>query len=225
MKKALVFICALILFMPVYSKAETGRTDRDEILTSLKKGYEAQMSLSEQLRTKKEIDEVLSPYFTDDYKALFWDANVIEENGKYVTYGSDFAQFYIPYYEFSNSTEVVIDQDKAYVFEFFPANTEGPVGYEDHYEGLLLEKEKGTWKVSEYLYNQIPESILHKSAKMKSETISVNIPPAAKTEISGEAEAASIQFQIGMNPIATVFQYAAFLGSNHSYGFGDLFNN
>jgi hypothetical protein len=47
-----------------------------------------------------------------------------------------------------------------YVFENFPANTEGPVSYDKHYEGLLIRKIKGVWKIDQYLYNNIPTEIL-----------------------------------------------------------------
>ncbi|CEG26643.1 DUF3993 domain-containing protein [Bacillus sp. B-jedd] len=228
MKKAIMLICAFIMFLPIHSKAETANSGRDEIFAALRGGFDAQVSLSEEPRTKQEIKEILNPFFTDDYIGLFWEENVVEENGKYVTYGSDFAQYYIPFYNFSESTEVVQEGNKAYVFEFFPESTEGPVGYDSHYEGLLLTKEDGNWKVSRYLYNQIPESVLNKSAKQvktKKAAALKNLSSGEESELSGEAEAASLQFQMGMNPISSLFQYAAFLGSNDAGALENLLNS
>lgn len=228
MKKAIMLICVFIMFMPGYSKAETANSERDEIFSALKAGFEAQVSLSEEPRSKQEIKDILTPFFTEDYLKLFWEENVVEENGKYVTYGSDFAQYYIPFYNFSDATEVVKEGNKAYVFEFFPESADGPVGYESHYEGLLLIKEDGNWKVSKYLYNQIPESILKKSAKrvsLEGGAALKTLSSAEESELSGEAEAASLQFNIGLNPISNLFQYAAFLGSSDAGAIEDLFNS
>lgn len=228
MKKAIMLICAFILFLPIHSKAETANSGRDEIFTALREGFEAQLALSEEPRTKQEIKEILNPFFTNDYISLFWEENVVEENGKYLTYGSDFAQYYIPFYNFSESTEVIIEGNKAYVFEFFPASTEGPVGYDSHYEGLLLTKESGNWKVSRYLYNEIPESILSKSAKQintKKESAFKDLSSVEESELSGKAEAAALQFQMGMNPISSLFQYAAYLGSSDTSLLEDLLNS
>ena len=129
----------------------------------LQDAFQVQVSLSEKTRTKEEIKDLLTPYFTEDYQKLFWVENVFEEEGKFVTYGSDFALYYIPFFQYSDKTKMIISKEIIYVFEFFPANNDGPVGYEDHYEGILLKKENGGWKIDEFLYNNIPESILKKA--------------------------------------------------------------
>ena len=94
---------------------------------------------------------------------MFWKENIFDEEGEFVTYGSDFAPYYIPFFQFSNETKVVISPESIYVFEFFPASTDGPVGYDDHYEGVLLKENDGGWKADEYLYDNIPHSILEKA--------------------------------------------------------------
>ncbi|WP_059169971.1 DUF3993 domain-containing protein [Bacillus sp. FJAT-27445] len=222
MKKALLLICAFMLFMPIYTEAEVeaegSQMGRDEVFSLLKNAFEAQLSLGEQLRPMSEVEAILSPYFTDSYNKLFLDANLVEENGLYVTYGTDFGQYYIPYYEFSENTKVVVENNKAYVFEFFPENTDGPVGYESHYEGLLLKKSAGMWKVSQYLYNEIPDSIIKQAGEFKVNEEKLPIEKAVWEDEELEVEAASLQFQLGMNPIGGLFQYAAFLGASQTSG-------
>lgn len=213
MKRSLLLISLFMLFMPLYTEAETsGKMGRDEAFSFLRGAFEAQTSLGEELRTREEVDAILDPYFTDGYKKLFLDANLVEENGKYVTYGTDFGQYYIPYYGFSETTQVVTAKNKAYVFEYFPESSEGPVGYDSHYEGLLLEKSAEGWKVSKYLYDEIPESVIAQSEAPASEMESSGM---SLSDLGGEdkaVEAASIHFQLGVNPIGGLFQYAAFIG-------------
>ena len=166
MKKTLLLLFAFLLLMPLSPRAEGDLRTRKEVFAFLKGGFDAQVSLSEQLRTKEEVKSLLNPYFSEMYQTMFWKENIVEEEGKFVTYGSDFARYYIPFYQFSKQTKVVIDSEDIYVFEYFPANTEGPVSYKGHYEGCVLKKIDGQWKVDQYLYKTPPASILEK-AKIK----------------------------------------------------------
>ncbi|WP_052342801.1 DUF3993 domain-containing protein [Bacillus sp. EB01] len=225
MKKTLLVICAVLLIaMPMYPHATEGKNkpSREEIFTVLENAFLAQVSLSEKLRTKEEINEILSEYFTEEYAKEFWDINVAEENGKFVTYGTDFAPYYIPYYQFSDKTEVVFEGDKAYVFEFFPETHEGPVGYESHFEGLLLVKNGDSWKVAEYLYDTIPESVIEQ-ADSHVKLINANNQVVEEAETTKEVEAASLQFQLGMNPIGNLIQYGAIISSGETESISALF--
>jgi hypothetical protein len=109
----------------------------------------------------------LNPNFSEKYQNIFWIENIFEEDGKYVTYGSDFAQYYIPFYHFLKQTKVVIGRKQIYVYEYFPAKKEGPVSYNSHYEGLLLKKFSGEWKVDQYLNQAPPKSILKSTKKIE----------------------------------------------------------
>jgi hypothetical protein len=75
--------------------------------------------------------------------------------------------FYIPFFHYSDETKVIFSPESIYVFEYSPATTDGPVAYEDHFEGVLLKKVDGGWKVVEFLYNNIPDSILVKANTRK----------------------------------------------------------
>jgi hypothetical protein len=165
--KFVLLIMLLFLIVPLSPQATTELSTPSEVFDFLKVAYKAQVSLSEKVRSKKEIENVLDPYFSNDFQAAFWKENIHEEDGKYVTYGTDFAQYYIPYYQFSNRTKVVITSEEIYVFEFFPARTEGPVGYKSHYEGLYLKKIDRSWKVDKYLFDQIPEDIIKRAEVFK----------------------------------------------------------
>ncbi|RDU38403.1 hypothetical protein DRW41_02230 [Neobacillus piezotolerans] len=216
MKKSLLLICAFILFlpiMPLYTEAETsGEMRRDEAFSILRKAFEAQLSLGEQLRTREEVDAILAPYFTDAYKELFLETNLVEEEGKYITYGTDFGQYYIPYYGFSDNTKFVAGKNKAYVFEFFPESNDGPVGYKSHYEGLLLVRSDEGWKVSKYLYDDIPDSVIAQSETQAAMNERGEEESSGAVEQDNDVQAAAIRFQLGMNPIGGLFQYAAFIG-------------
>jgi hypothetical protein len=163
LKKTLLLLLIILLLLPLSPNAKVNISTKKEVFSILQDAFKVQVSLSEQTRTKEEINDLLNPYFSKSYQKLFWDENVFEEEGKFVTYGTDFALYYIPFFQYSDETKMIISQDNIYVFEFFPASTDGPVGYEDHYEGILLKKENEGWKIDEFLYNNIPDSILKKA--------------------------------------------------------------
>ncbi|HAQ07661.1 MAG TPA: hypothetical protein DCR24_09135 [Bacillus bacterium] len=68
--------------------------------------------------------------------------------------------------------------DEIYVVEYFPGNVEGPVSYENHYEGLRLVKQENRWKVADYLYNDIPEEVIKKAypENIKKKNVSEAMP-------------------------------------------------
>lgn len=165
MKKLMLLLFIFCLLIPLSPKAKMEFNNRDDVFSFLKEAFQAQVALSEKERSKDDINKILEPYFTDKYQEVFLKENVAEKNGKYITYGSDFAKYYIPFYQFSDNTRVVIKSNKVYVFEYFPESTEGPVGYKSHYEGILIENISGEWKISKYLYNQIPDEIIKESIK------------------------------------------------------------
>ncbi|WP_419888607.1 DUF3993 domain-containing protein [Neobacillus niacini] len=163
MKKTLLILLIALLLIPLSPNAKDSLSNKNDVFRFLQEAFQAQISLSDQTRTKEEIIDVLSPYFSDKYQKMFWDENIFKEEGKFVTYGSDFAFYYIPFFHFSDETKVVISPERIYVLQFFPSTTDGPVSYEDHYEGVVLKKMNGGWKVDEYLYNNIPKSIIDKA--------------------------------------------------------------
>jgi hypothetical protein len=160
----LMFLVLIIYFLPESPKASEDQLDnREKVFQFLELAFQAQIALSEKDRTMEEIQALLNPYFTQQYQQKFLEINLHQENGKFFTYGTDFGQMYIPFFAFSDNTKIVIEKEKIYVFEYFPKNLQGPVGYEAHYEGLLIDKVDKQWKISQYLINQIPTSIIRKA--------------------------------------------------------------
>lgn len=168
----LLFFSLFVWMQPINTYAQTETLDRADVFEFLGEAFEAQVSLSDRGRTMAEIEEILDPYFTAEYKSLFIDENVVGQENQYQTYGSDFAPYYIPFYGFSDKTKVVNLDSEIYVLEYFPGIGEGPVSYDNHYEALKLINENGSWKVSEYLYDDIPKEVIKKAypAKVKEQT-------------------------------------------------------
>jgi hypothetical protein len=159
LRRILLLVFVIVLATPIQAFGLENKEDPEEIFQLLKKAFEAQVSLSVQDRTLDEVEAILNPYFTDRYMKMFLDENLVENNGKYATLGSDFALYFIPFFDYSTKTKVKTYNQQLYVYQYFPASDEGPVSYESHYEGLLLEKEAGVWKVSEYLHDFIPKQV------------------------------------------------------------------
>lgn len=162
-------VFAIIFVYPLQSFAEIQLKTREDVLNFLENAYLAQISLSEEERTMEEVNEVLDPYFTENYKNVFFDENVVASDDKFITYGTDFAKYYIPFFAFSNQTNIVIKEQEIYVIEFFPSNEEGPITYQDHYEGFLLTKQDGDWKIAEVLEDSHIPNELKKQAEEEKE--------------------------------------------------------
>lgn len=169
--RLILLLFSILLFFPMIGQAETGSKleSRIEVLSFLKEAFHAQVSLSEKGRSEEEVVNILKPYFSDSYIQLFKKENIVEEDGKFLTYGSDFAPYYIPYFQFSNQTEIVIKDKYIYVYELFEEEEEGPVTYKDHYEAIILSKNKSNiWRVSDYSYDFSPsQDIISEDAETK----------------------------------------------------------
>jgi hypothetical protein len=164
----------LIWMVPLNTSAQSDLKGKDQVFEFLGKAFDSQVSLSERGRSMDEIEEILDPYFTEGFKSQFIQENVVGQENQYQTYGTDFAPFYIPFYAFSDETKVVELKNEIYIVEYFPGNAEGPVSYEDHYEGLKLEKVEGSWKVADYLYDEIPGEVINKAYPEKAEKSEVS---------------------------------------------------
>jgi hypothetical protein len=159
----LIIIVLIIYFLPESPKAsEVELNNKEKVYQFLKSAYETQISLSIKDRDMEDIVLLMDPYFTKAFQEKFFEVNLYEENGKFFTYGTDFGHLYIPFFEFTEYTKVVFEKKKIYIYEYFPQNHLGPVGYESHYEGILLEQIGNQWKVSEYLFDEIPDRIIKK---------------------------------------------------------------
>jgi hypothetical protein len=134
--------------------------EEGEVLEFVESAFMAQVSLSEQGRSLEEVRAILEPYFSESFIKLFLNENIVEESGQYLTYGSDFAPYYIPFYSYSEKTRIVNYHDSIFVVELFPTVSEGPVSYEEHYEAVELERLETGLKITGIWYENIPEAVL-----------------------------------------------------------------
>lgn len=178
----LLFLLSFLLILPANAYANSDLEGREDVFAFLGKAFDSQVSLSEKARPMEEIEMILDPYFTGEYKSRFIDENVVGQENEYLTYGTDFAPYYIPFYAFSEKTKVVEMGNEIYVVEFFPGNAEGPVSYDDHYEGLKLVKTEGSWKVADYLYDEVPEEVIDKAYPEKTKALELAADADKKDE-------------------------------------------
>ncbi|MDZ5470600.1 DUF3993 domain-containing protein [Bacillus sp. 31A1R] len=200
----IVFTFVIILIFPVQLMAAPKLEAKEDVMLFLEEAFHAQVALSEEERTLKEVKGILSPYFSKNYEKMFLNENLVKMNGKYIIFGSDFALYYVPF--FSDEAQVVFKEKEIYVFEFFPANEEGPVTYKDHYEGLLLTKVKDKWKITKYLYDNIPEDIL--MAEDVSNTEIENVTTSVENLNLTTINLPVMPLTICTNPVFTFYQYA-----------------
>lgn len=207
-RKYLLLVVAIIFIFPSMSKAETNLRNEEEVLQFVQAAFQAQVALSEKGRSLEEINELLLPFFTEEYQEQFLAENLVEESGQYLTYGTDFALFYIPFFSYSEEMKVVFDKEKIYVLEYFLENDSGPVSYESHYEGLQLESVNGDWKIAEVLYNDIPNPIIEQLNKEVQ-----TVPSKTDRERDYSAQTTFIQssFQLGsfLQPIIVFYRYGS----------------
>ncbi|WP_162595847.1 DUF3993 domain-containing protein [Bacillus sp. CGMCC 1.16541] len=157
----LLFI-SVIGIQTVTAETTVKQPSRNEVFTTLHQAFQAQLQLGNDHRTKEEAEKLLQPHFQQPYITKFLDENITQEAQGYITYGTDFALYYIPYFSYDENTKMKYNQQKniVYVYEHFPAIEDGPVSYGEHYECIVLKQEQGVWKVSDYSYNEtLPKEI------------------------------------------------------------------
>ncbi|QED47353.1 DUF3993 domain-containing protein [Cytobacillus dafuensis] len=159
----LSYLVVISMIFPLKIKAGSDFSNENEVINFVQAAFQAQVDIGEQPRTMEEINELLSPFLTKEYQTLFLNENLHLVDDRYITYGTDFPLLYIPFFSYSDKTKVVWDHEKIYVIEFFSENDEGPVSYNNHYEGVSLEKNDNSWKVAAIYYDNIPEQIIQQS--------------------------------------------------------------
>lgn len=217
----IITIAVMAAAIPSHTNAES-LNNNQEVYKFLQNAFHTQVSLSEEERSMKEVDELLDPYFSEGPKAEFLNENLVSENGKYFTLGSDAAAYYIPFFTYSDSTKVVKEGSKIYVYEYFPENNDGPVAYEGHYEGLLLVEQEGEFKVAKFLGENIPKKIL-KIAESNEEAATQS---SFKTpENPNWINKPSYQFGFLLNPFDALFRSGNMLLTDNKQGIIALFEH
>ncbi|MBT2687830.1 DUF3993 domain-containing protein [Bacillus sp. ISL-47] len=215
-------LAAIFAVMPSHPNAESGFSNNEDVYKFLQDAFQAQVSLSEEERSLEDVNELLAPYFSGAAKKQFLEENLVSENGKYMIYGSDAANFYIPFFTYSEETKIVTEKEKVYVFEYFPENEEGPVGYESHYEGVLLEKNKGKMKVAQFLGDKVPENILEKVEKSQQESEQTSFKTAAEPVWFNKP---AYQITFLLNPFDAFLRSGSMLFTDDKQGVMALFEN
>ncbi|MGM0753598.1 MAG: DUF3993 domain-containing protein [Bacillota bacterium] len=140
------------------SQTQASEFSKENALSLVEDAFRTQVSLSEKPQSKKHINDKLSQYFTKDLTASFIRENVYEVEGGYITFGSDFAPHYIPFFKYDDSTNVEYIDGNWYVWEERTGEEEGPVSTVSGVEAVVVSEEEGTWKVSSITY-ELPEKL------------------------------------------------------------------
>lgn len=148
----LLLVLTFVLALESFAFAEETESFDNMMVERTKEAADVQLSLSDRGYTYNEVKEKLSAYFTDQFINYFIMINMAKESDNlYYVMGTDFPIDYIPFFGYEGNTRVIkdINLGRAAVYEFFPASTDGPVGYDDHYEAVIYTLENGVWKVKE----------------------------------------------------------------------------
>lgn len=154
-----VKIWAIVLLLLIgqvhFISAENVSMTKEETFLFLQDALSAELSLGDKFRSEKEMTEVLSPYFTNDYQKLFIAEHIFSEPEGFIMYGSDVFDYFIPMYSYDNNTKIITGKNKMIVTEYFLPQLEGPVIWDKpHYESITIIKTKDGWKISDYLISE-----------------------------------------------------------------------
>lgn len=154
-----VKIWAIVLLLLIgqvhFISAENVSMTKEETFLFLQDALSAQVSLGDKFRSEKEMTEVLSQYFTEEYQKLFVAEHIFSEPEGFIMYGSDVFDYFIPMYSYDENTKIMTGKNKIIVTEYFLPQLEGPVVWEKpHYESITIIKTKAGWKISDYLISE-----------------------------------------------------------------------
>ncbi|USK35444.1 DUF3993 domain-containing protein [Bacillus sp. F19] len=148
-------IAALILFFGFgHAGSAQSSFDQEEAADLTREAAQTQLTLTENERSLEEIEKALDPYFTDKFIDGYMKENVHKGEEKYIVYGSDFTPFGIPFFNYEENMKFGSENRKLKLYQFFPAEEEGPVSYDDHFETVEFIEEDGTYKISSIHYSE-----------------------------------------------------------------------
>ncbi|WP_449539844.1 DUF3993 domain-containing protein [Ferdinandcohnia sp. Marseille-Q9671] len=165
----MVVLClfGLVITQPVNASSKQPLSN-DQVFTLLQEAFQAQSSLTFEFRTYEAVQQILSPYFDEQYSSSFLEENLMKEEEGYIVYGSDFALYFIPFFSYTEETKVMYDKEKEkiFVYELFKTPESGPVSYDDHYEVITIEKRNEDWLITELSMQDEPP-IIQESVEKK----------------------------------------------------------
>lgn len=154
---------------------------REHAAKLAEEGFEVQISLSEKARTLQEIKGRLEPYFTNNFIEKFIRENVKKTEQGYQTFGTDFAPDYIPYFSYTEDTQLILWKGHYYLVEYMP-RFGGPVEYPSDYQGIRLAASGGKWKIDEVVW-KLPQPVID-AMRQSSRSKSAIQPKNVKTDES-----------------------------------------
>ncbi|XXM73343.1 DUF3993 domain-containing protein [Lysinibacillus sphaericus] len=163
MAKGKLFILVLIIGLVSAACGQVKQTQASmftdkQAMAVVKEAFKTQVSLSEKPQPMEDIEKQLHASFTEELTNSFLEDNVVQAEGGYMTFGSDFAPHYIPFFSYDKYTNVHYVNGKWYIWEERSGEEEGPVSTASGVEAVVLMKEKGDWKVSS-ITNEIPDQL------------------------------------------------------------------
>ncbi|MFL8935648.1 DUF3993 domain-containing protein [Rossellomorea oryzaecorticis] len=163
MAKSKLFILVLIIGLVSAACGQVKQTQAStftdkQAMAMVKEAFQTQVSLSEKPQPMEDIEKQLNESFTEELTNSFIEDNVVMAEGGYMTFGSDFAPHYIPFFSYDKSTNVDYKNGKWYIWEERTGEDEGPVSTASGVEAVVLTKEKGNWKVAS-ITNEIPDHL------------------------------------------------------------------
>ncbi|TYS83461.1 DUF3993 domain-containing protein [Rossellomorea aquimaris] len=178
--KKLTAVLISAIFCIIFIEPATA-LDKDGIFERVETSFNKQVSLSEKPREMNEIDAILNTHFTESFKKKFVLENVIETDEGFQTFGSDFASYYIPNFSYTDKTEAVKKGETVYLYEYITYE-EGPVYFEDGYQGVKLVTENGDLKVDDIFFTLPKELEMRENGKEASSTEEVQELETAEGE-------------------------------------------
>jgi Protein of unknown function (DUF3993) len=163
MAKSKLFILVLIIGLVSAACGQVKQTQAStftdkQAMAMVKEAFQTQVSLSEKPQPMEDIEKQLNESFTEELTNSFIEDNVVMAEGGYMTFGSDFAPHYIPFFSYDKSTNVDYENGKWYIWEERTGEDEGPVSTASGVEAVVLTKEKGNWKVAS-ITNEMPDHL------------------------------------------------------------------
>ncbi|OEH94229.1 DUF3993 domain-containing protein [Bacillus solimangrovi] len=150
------FLCivAILSGQSVIHALPSEQINSDDIQTFLQQANESQIRLHDEYRSKKEIESLLAPYFTNDYTKQFMEYHTFEFEEGWIALGTDMMALYVPNFNFEENTMVKQTEDQILIYHFVPARSDGPTTWLDHYEGLIIKKLEDGLRIAEYVISE-----------------------------------------------------------------------
>lgn len=145
---AFIFILFSGSFSNISAEQNVPSLTKEDTIEFLQNAFYAQVSLTEKERSIETMDNILSPYFTKSFREKFFVENVVKGEEGYLVYATDAPINVIPFYRYDLPFEMSTNSDTMLIYQFFPASSEGPVSYDDHYESVYFVKEDAMWKIN-----------------------------------------------------------------------------